>query len=94
MARRHFTDEFKRSAIALVVEQKRSRHQVALELGLGHSTLDRWLQEYKECHSAAEIVEQMDLKKQVAELQKQVQRLTMERDILKKAAAYFAKDQP
>ena len=93
MARRRFTDEFKRTAVALVVEQKRSRHQVALDLGLGHSTLDRWLQEYGQCHTSAEIAEQMDLKKQVAELQKRVERLTMERDILKKAAAYFAKDQ-
>ena len=76
----------------MVVEQKRTRHEVALDLGLGHSTLDRWLQEYGACKDSTEIAEEMDLKRQVVELKKQVQRLTMEREILKKAAAYFAKD--
>ena len=91
MARR-FTDEFKRSAVALVLEQKVPRQQVAADLGVGRSTLERWLQEYRQCSNSTEVAEQMDLQHQVAELKKQVHRLTMERDILKKAAAYFARD--
>ena len=92
MAHRRFTDEFKKTAIALVREQKIPIRKVAADLGIGSASLIRWLRQYRECGNSDEVGQQMDLQRQVDELKKQVFRLTMERDILKKAAAYFARD--
>lgn len=92
MKRRIFTAEFKRSAVALILEQNYSRQQAADNLGIGVSTLDNWLHQHRRTNGAAHTDEQVDLKKRNAELEKENRRLTMERDILKKAAAYFAKD--
>lgn len=92
MSRRQYTKEFKASAVALVLEQKYSRKQAAESLGIGISTLDNWLLQHRRAQADAGNFEETDLKKRNAELERQVRRLTMERDILKKAAAYFAKD--
>ena len=92
MAHSRFTDEFKQTAIALVREQKVPIRKAAADLGIGSCTLKRWLRQYRYCSNPADVGEQMNLQRQVDELKKQVLRLTMERDILKKAAAYFARD--
>ena len=92
MKRRKFTAEFKRSAVALVLEQNCTRQQAATNLGIGVSTLDTWLLQHRRTNGVAHTDEQVDLKKRYAELERENRRLTMERDILKKAAAYFAKD--
>ena len=91
MARRRFTPEFKRSAVALVVEQNYTRQQAAQNLGIGVATLDYWLQKHRKLNGAASNGG-VDLVKRLAELERENKRLTMERDILKKAAAYFAKE--
>jgi len=92
MKRGTFMAEFKRSAVALVIEKDYTRHQAAENLGIGISTLDNWLYQHRQSNGAAHTDEHADLKKRYAELERDVRRLTMERDILKKAAAYFAKD--
>jgi len=93
MKRRTFTPEFKRSAVSLVIDQSYSRQQAAENLNIAVSTLDNWLHQHRRSNGAAHTDEQVDLKKRTAELERQVKQLTMERDILKKATAYFAKDQ-
>jgi transposase len=93
MKQRAFNAEFKRSAVALVLEQKYTRKQAADSLGIGLSTLDYWLQKHRESNGAALSDEQVGLKARNAELERELRRVTMERDILKKATAYFAKDQ-
>ena len=93
MGKRTYTPEFKRSAVGLVVEQKYSRQEAAQNLGISVPTLDSWLHKQRHLHGAADLVEEADLRKQVVELQRENRRLTMERDILKKATAYFAKEQ-
>ena len=92
MARRRFTPEFKRSAVALIVEQNYSLVQAAKSLGIGVGTLSYWLQKHRKLHGSTSASGELDLKKRNAELERENRRLTMERDILKKAAAYFAKD--
>ena len=92
MARRRFTPEFKRSAVALVVEQNYTRQQAAESLGIGPGTLNNWLQKDRRLRGSTGPNGEIDLKKRNAELERENRRLTMERDILKKAAAYFAKD--
>jgi transposase len=68
------------------------RDNYAHSLGIGMSTLDNWLFQHRRSNGLAHTDEQVDLQKRNAELERDVRRLTMERDILKKAAAYFAKD--
>ena len=92
MKRRKFTDEFKRSAVALIVDQKYTRQQAAESLDVGLGSLDNWLKKDRLSHAAENASGEIDLNKRVAELERDCRRLTMERDILKKAAAYFAKD--
>jgi transposase len=93
MGRRTFTPEFKRSAVALVIEQKYARQEAAKNLGIGVGTLDNWLGEHRRLNGSANVTEELDLKKRVAQLEREVRRVTMERDILKKATAYFAREQ-
>ena len=94
MARKQYTAEFRRSAISLVVDQNYSPHEAAKSLGIGLGTLEYWLKRHRQRNGAVNAVEETDLRKRVAELEKENQRLRLEREILKKAAAFFAKEQP
>jgi len=94
MARRQFTPEFRRSAIALVVDQNYTPRDAAQRLGVGQSTLDYWLKQHRKRNGSVGAAEEKDLRKRVAELEKENQRLKLEREILKKAAAFFAREQP
>ncbi len=92
MKHRNYTDEFKHSAVALVVEKNYTRKQAADNLGIGISTLDTWLMKHHRLYGRTMANGEVDLKKRNAELERENKRLTMERDILKKATAYFAKE--
>jgi len=88
--RRQFTQEFKDSAVRLVTEQRYKVSEAARNLGIGVSVLRRWKAE-------AEAAQQdngttADLKAELARLKKENHRLQLEREILKKAAAFFAKE--
>ena len=88
----HYTLEFKQEAIRLV-KPGQPLKQVATTLGMPYQTLDNWMRADnlgKLSGSGERVVtlEQMEL----ARLRAENTRLKMERDILKKAAAYFAKD--
>ena len=91
MGQKHNT-EFKRSAVALVNEQHQSIRQAASNLGIGAGTLRYWI--LKERQRQGTDSEAETLRVQLAEAQRQIHRLTEERDILKKATAYFAREQP
>jgi transposase len=88
---RRFPPEFKREAVELYRNSNRSLEQVAKELGIGQSTLQRW--HYKldqETTREEELTgnERAELKR----LRRENRRLKDERDILKKAAAFFARE--
>jgi transposase len=85
-----YPPEFKEAAVRMVVEQGVSARQTASDLGVKISTLLFWIKQHRRGEGPARLQE--DLRQQVKRLQAQVDRLTMERDILKKAAAYFAQD--
>ena len=91
---RRYSPEFKRSAVALVAEQKRSVDQAAESLGVSKNTLLYWIKAHRRKHGALNAGEETDLRKQLKELQRENERLKLERDILKKAAAFFAREQP
>ena len=91
MPRRSFTAEFKDAAIKLVTEQHYSARQAARSLGIGVGTLRYWLRN-RPGQTAAGAAEERGLRKRLRELEAHNQRLQLERDILKKAAAFFARE--
>ena len=89
----HYTAEFRASAIALVLEQKYKVKQAAENLGINEQTLRYWIKLHRNTLRSKASPEDLALMERVKELEKQLARVTLERDILKKATAYFAKDQ-
>jgi len=87
-ARRRFTKEFKQDAVKMITEQGHSIADVARNLGIDYNVLCRWKREL----SKSDSVEMDALKLELKRLQKENKRLEMEREILKKAAAFFAKE--
>lgn len=92
-ARRSFDKEFKLSAVKLVLESEKSVESIASELGISSNSLFNWKRKYLEDAKNA-FPGKGHLKPEQEELRKkdrEIARLIMERDILKKAIAYFAK---
>ena len=93
MAHRKFTREFKLSAVQPVQQQGYSVPQAAKSLGVDAACLRYWIKQFAADPGAAPSgagAVQAELQR----LRKENARLLMERDILKKAAAFFAKEQP
>ena len=87
-----YTAEFKESAVTLAVESKRPLTQTARELGVSKDTLYGWVRQYHgKPQAGQESVNSEHLYEEVKRLRREVSILKEERDILKKAAAYFAK---
>jgi len=82
-----YTPEFKEHAVSLIRKSKRRVSEVASELGLQKSTLYNWLKQSNPS-SGMSFKESEEIKR----LKKALARAELERDILKKATAYFAKD--
>ena len=91
--RRRFTEEYKAEAVRLWRESGRPQAQVARELGLVPSALDRWAKQHKKAEAlgttrAALKAEREELQR----LRRENETLRQERDFLRSAAAYFAKE--
>lgn len=93
MAKRKYSREFKISAVKLVNEQGYSIVDAAKSLGIDGGNVRNWLEKYGPEAQPAPSTE-ASLRAELRRLRKQNAELLMERDILKKAAAYFAKEQP
>jgi transposase len=91
--RRKFTDEFKASAVRLVVEEGRGIREVARDLDLVESALGNWVKQSKVDRGAGPAGAMTSSEKdELARLRSENRVLRMEREILKKAAAFFAKE--
>jgi len=91
--RRSYDKEFKLSAVKLILESENSVESIATELGVSSNTLFNWKRKYLEDAKNA-FPGKGKIKPEDEELRrvkKELLRVTMERDILKKAIAYFAK---
>jgi transposase len=91
--RKSYDKEFKISAVKLVLESGRSVEKIASDLGISSNTLFNWKKQYMEDNQNA-FPGKGNMKPEEAELRrkdKEIAMLKMERDILKKAIAYFAK---
>lgn len=94
MKRKIFTKEFKLRALELVATSKKSLRQVSLELGISETNLYNWRKEF-EVKQAEAFPNQPQLDEKELELRHlkaRVAELEEEREILKKAAAFFARE--
>lgn len=90
--RRKFTNEFKLEAVKLAESGDRPVAQVARELDLNETTLYRWMNRYGQRAGAGRITPEEH--EELIRLRRENKRLTMERDILKKAVGIFSKELP
>jgi len=90
--RRSFTDDFKAGAVRLVLEQGKTVAAAARDLGLTESSLRNWVEQARADRSQGKTGLTTEERAELARLRKEVRELRMERDVLKKAAAFFAKD--
>lgn len=93
MAKRQFTREFKVSAVKLVNEQGYSIPEAAKSLGVDPSSVRGWINKFSTEPGLAPSGEGA-MAAELRRLRQENARLRMEREILKKAAAFFAKEQP
>jgi transposase len=94
MERRKFTREFKLEAVKLIKERGVSLAQASRDLGVHGTVLRNWVKAFAEDHehSFPGNGRQSPEQAEITRLKREVARLKAERDILKKAAAYFAKE--
>jgi len=91
-ARRQFTDEFKAGAVRLVLDEGKTVAEVARDLDLTPSALSGWVRRARADRDGGKSGLTTEERAELAALRKQVRELRVERDILKKAAAFFAKE--
>jgi transposase len=91
-ARRQFTDEFKAGAVGLVLDEGKTKAQVARDLDLPPSALSRWVEHARADRSKGRTGLTTAEREEMAQLRKENRELRMERDLLKKAAAFFARE--
>ena len=94
MGRRVYTREYKLEAVRLIKDRGVSVRQASRDLGVHINTLSAWLKELAADpqHAFPGHGQMKPEQAEIARLKRELVRVTAERDILKKAAAYFAKD--
>jgi transposase len=83
-----FTEEFKKEAVRLVTEHGYTQKDAAKSLGISDKNINRWI--HKKAN--AEKAPKNEKEKDILVLQKRIRRLELEKEILKKAAAFFANE--
>jgi transposase len=91
--RRQFTEEFKAGAVRLVLDEGKTVGAVARELDLTASALADWVRKAQADRTKGRTGLTGVEREELTRLRKEVRELRMEREVLKKAAAFFAKDQ-
>ena len=89
-----YTAEFKEAAVKLAVESDQPVTQTARELGINVNTLHTWISKYhgKQASRSGGSVDDQHLYEELKQLRRENARLKEERELLKKAAAFFAKE--
>ena len=87
---KQYTKEFKQEAVALVTEQGYSVPEAAKSLGIATNMLYKW-KEKIEAEQEGKVLQE-DEREELKRLRKEVKELRMEKEILKKASAFFAKE--
>ena len=92
MSRRKFTQEFKEEAVLLVKQSGASVSEIARNLGLNDNVLRRWVKEYAEPNTMAFPGHGNSRDEELSRLKKELLQVKQERDFLKHAALFFAKE--
>lgn len=94
-----YPEQFRKDAVELVRSSGRSLREVGRELGVNHETLRNWVNAAKRAetgqadqHGRGEGSVSVDEREELRRLRKKVAELELEKEILRKAAAYFAKE--
>lgn len=85
-----YTEEFKIEAVKQVTINGYSIKETAERLGISHESLRAWIRNYEFPQARERYNTEQLANSEIKRLQKELKRVTEERDILKKAAAYFA----
>ncbi|MCX5747972.1 MAG: transposase [Proteobacteria bacterium] len=91
-AKRQYTDEFRAGAVRLVLEEGKKVADVARDLDLTPSALGLWVRRARADRTGGKTGITTDERAELAAMRKELRVVKMERDILKKAVAFFAKD--
>ena len=92
-SRRQYSDEYKSEAVRLANDSGKPVTQIARELGVNANVLHRWMREEREAGSAEKTRSAVKAEQEeVVRLRRELARVTQERDFLKRAAAFFAKE--
>ena len=91
-ARRQFTDEFKASAVRLVLDEGKTVSAAARDLDLTETALREWVKRVQADRSKGRTGLTTAEREELAQLRKENRQLRLEREILKNAAAFFAKE--
>ena len=91
MQKAKYTAEFKEEAVRQVIDRGHSVVDVAKRLGIGDDLLYTWVKKFKAANEPVAIDDMKSMQAELNRLKAELRRTTEERDILKKAAAYFAK---
>ena len=92
MSHQRYTPEFKDEAVRQVTEKGHPVAEVAARLGVSSHSLYKWVKDVRPSNDEQHSDELLDAKKQILKLRAELRRVEEERDILKKAAAYFARE--
>ncbi len=90
--RGRYPKEFRRDAAALVIDQKRTVADVAKEIGVVEQTLGNWVRQERIDRGEREGTT-TEVREENTRLKREVKRLTMERDLLKRSVAFWVKEQ-
>jgi transposase len=91
-ARKKYTQQYKDEAVELVISSGRPLAEIARDLGINEGTLGSWVNRAKASGKLKEKPLDTEERAELKELREENRRLKMERDFLKKAAAWFAKE--
>ncbi len=87
-SRRRFTDEFKAETVKLVKQSGRTMSDIAMELGISSKSVGEWVRNAADSKESISEDERAELKC----LRKEISELRMEKEILRKATVFFAKE--
>lgn len=92
MNTQRFTPEFKEEAVRQIIDRKYSVAEVSARLGVSAHSLYKWVKAMRPDKTEQQAGELLEAKSELLRLRAQLRRTEEERDILKKAARYFARD--
>ncbi len=92
MSTQRFTPEFKEEAVKQVTERGYSVAEVSARLGVSSRSLYKWVKAVSPDNSEKQAAELLEAKSEILRLKAQLRRTEEERDILKNAARYFARE--